>query len=115
MLKKILLAYALCSCAGRQISYKDILMESLFTAETVIDWGQTNTIITHCGEQNPIIGHCGENMQTGLYFPTIIAIHWIMSMIIPDAWISTVFQGVSVGLEGKTIYRNYTLGDTPTW
>lgn len=104
---------ALAACAP--VHAGDVIAEASFATVATLDWGQTNGLVRVCGEGSPIIGRCGERFAPNLFFPLVIAAHAAIAFVLPGGWVRTTFQAFTVGVEAKTVWRNWSLGDRPSW
>ncbi len=85
---------------------QDTALEAGFVATAVLDWHQTQTIVKLCNEDNPVLGECGQNVSVNVYFPVVIALHILASALVPRSW-RPIWQGMSIGGEGGTVYSNW--------
>lgn len=86
--------------------------ELAFVAPTTVDELQTVNIVARCQEANPIIGECGQRVSVGLYFFAFELGHALVSYLLPPSarvW----WQGVTIGTEVHTAWRNHLDGFDP--
>jgi hypothetical protein len=102
--------------------------QAIFTAECIVDWGQTNWMTRHYvkkGETgayyeqvNPLFGRYPSRGQINWYFPTAIIAHAAVSYLLPkkvnvigiNIPTRSLWQFIWIGFEGNNIYRNYRIG-----
>jgi hypothetical protein len=94
---------SLMGCAGWTKS--DVALETTFVATAAVDWHQSTGIVDDCRELNPVIGSCGDVVPLSVYFPVLVALHVVIAAALPRRW-RGIFQGVTIGIEATTIYRN---------
>jgi hypothetical protein len=63
-------------------------------------------ITSNCNEANPILGECGNRVSVGVYFPIALALHAVVSAILPSGWMRTSWQAVTAGVEIGQITHN---------
>jgi hypothetical protein len=84
----------------------DTILEGIFIAETVIDWGQTRDIAlrpSQYAESNPILGKHPSLSKVDTYFPVAIIAHGVISMALPPKY-RKYWQLIWIGIEtGATI------------
>lgn len=103
----------LTACAGMRPH--DAALEMGFVVATMLDAEQTDTITRDCREANPIIGECGERMNPGLYFPIVLAAHFVATALLPNGPWRTTFQALTLGIEAKTVHGNWIDGFRIKW
>ena len=99
-------------CPFRQWSRTDTVLEATFGAELAVDAAQTGHIVAECQEYNPIVGPCGERVPFPVYQLAVAVLHVAVAAALPPRW-REIFQGVTIGVEGHTIYFNAIVPDAP--
>lgn len=105
---KALLIIAILSVGCGGWSHQDTILEMTSQASLMADFYQTEEAISYYGggEQNPIIGPRGERVPPAIYFPVAGILHMGIAAALPPKW-RTAFQGVTIGVQAKTIYGNH--------
>ena len=89
---------------------EDIILQSIFTIETLIDWKQTKTFIKKGGiESNPFLGENPSQGKIDLYIGSSILLHTGISHILPKKY-RNYWQLIWIGIEGQAIHKNYQTG-----
>ncbi len=90
----------------------DTIVEAGCIALFVIDWGQS--LDRRYQESNPILGSHPSHMAVDGYFLTVIGTQLFLARLLPSPWRS-VFQGVVLGVEGRSVVNNWRLGARLSW
>jgi phosphoribosylformylglycinamidine (FGAM) synthase-like amidotransferase family enzyme len=104
---KLLLIVALSACG---FTYRDGIAGGAFATTMVLDAIETRIVEHSCNEGNPILGRCGEGVSMWLYFPLITAAAVGAVAATPKGDWRMLLEGVLVGVEVKTVVRNYQVG-----
>lgn len=97
-----------CGCAGR-FSRTDVVMQGGVATVLVLDYLQTRQITVDGLESNPIMGSRGERMPPVVYFPSVLAVHTLVMMLLPGEW-RTATQIGTVAVQVKAVRHNRTHG-----
>lgn len=100
----IALFVCLTACGGW--SKRDTMFEAACVSVTAYDWHQTEKITAAGDELNTWIGPTGNRMSPSVYFPTVLALHTVVSMVLPRGWLRTSWQAATLGVELQTIWSN---------
>lgn len=89
---------------------EDIILQSIFTLETLIDWKQTK-VFTKKGirESNPFLGEYPSQKKIDSLIGASILLHAGISHILPKKY-RTYWQLIWIGIEGQAIHHNYRTG-----
>ncbi len=93
-------------------SKQDIALEATYFAFHLLDWGQTRDIAIRDGryhELNPILGKHPSLDQVNLYFLGTGLLHPVITNFLPKKYRSW-FQGVTIGISGACVIRNFNIG-----
>jgi len=90
----------------------DTIVESGCIALFLIDWGQT--LDRRYEESNPILGNHPSHAAVDGYFVAVIGIQVAAARLLPAPWRS-VFQGLTLGIEGRSVVNNWRLGAHLSW
>lgn len=94
---------------------KDIILQSIFTIETLIDWKQTKTFIKNgSSETNPILGKYPSQKRIDFLIGSSILLHAGISHILPKKY-RNYWQLFWIGVEGHAIHHNYSAGTRITF
>jgi hypothetical protein len=78
----------------------------------VIDWGQT--LDRRYQETNPILGSRPSHAAVDGYFLGIIGAQVLVARLLPSPW-RGVFQGIILGIEGRSVFNNWRMGARLSW
>lgn len=82
----------------------DTALELAAQASIAADWVQTeHSVSIGMREHNPLIGSHGERLV--VYFPAMMVVHAAIAWLLPSR-ARTAFQGLTVGIQATTLYRN---------
>ena len=120
-MKTLLILLMLCSnCyAFDDWSKTDIVLQSAYTAVTIIDWGQTLNISKNTNkfeEQNFMLGQHPSKSKVNIYFPVMITANFIVSALIPNKCeifsvkCRNVWQSIYLFDETQAVVRNFKIG-----
>lgn len=112
MTRAAAIALLLAGCCPQQWSRTDTALEATFGAELVVDAAQTASIVNNCQEYNPVVGPCGERVPFPIYELAVMVLHAAIAAELPPR-AREIFQGVTIGVEGHTIYFNALVPDQP--
>lgn len=94
-------------------------LEVAYQLASVMDWAQTTNFSQHphepfhgkygVEEQNPILGKHPDRASINTYFALTGALHALGSAYLREPY-RTWFQGISLGVEGGQVLRNYNIG-----
>ena len=114
MIKKIiiiaiLVAHPKVSSAFDKWDKEDVVLQTIFTVETLIDWKQTkifrkNGII----ETNPFLGKNPSQRKIDICVGPSILLHAGISHILPKKY-RNYWQLIWIGIEGQAIQHNYRM------
>jgi hypothetical protein len=90
----------------------DTVVESGCIALFVIDWGQT--LDRRYQESNLLLGNHPSHAAVDGYFLAVIGIQFLVARLLPSPWRS-VFQGATLGIEGRSVVNNWRLGARLSW
>jgi hypothetical protein len=107
-----LLALASANARADDWTTTDTIVESGCIALFVIDWGQT--LDRRYRESNPILGSHPSHVAVDGYFLGVIGAQVLVARLLPSPWRS-VFQGVTLGIEGRSVVNNWRLGARLAW
>jgi len=85
----------------------DTIVESGCVALFLIDWQQT--LDRRYQESNPILGAHPSRAAVDGYFFGVIGVQVVAARLLPSPW-RGVFQGITIGVEGRSVYNNWRLG-----
>ena len=89
---------------------EDIILQSIFTIETLIDWKQTKTFIKEGGvESNPFLGKRPSQGRIDLFIGFSILLHAGVSHLLPKKY-RHYWQLIFIGIEAQSIQHNYQTG-----
>jgi hypothetical protein len=111
---QVVLALLLASSPG-EWSALDTGLELSYASLVAVDMMQTQSSVSRGGlELNPILGKRPSAVGIAGYGLGLVAVHLGISMALPSPWRS-VWQGITVGIEGHTVVRNYEVGVRIAW
>ncbi len=90
----------------------DTVVEAGCIALLLIDWGQTLDRRYH--ESNPILGSRPSHATVVAYFLGVISAQVVVARLLPSPWRS-VFQGIMIGIEGRSVVNNWRIGAELRW
>jgi hypothetical protein len=90
----------------------DTLVESGCIALFLIDWGQT--LDRRYQETNPLLGNHPSHAAVDGYFLAVMSVQVLVARLLPSPWRS-VFQGATIGIEGRSVVNNWRLGAHVSW
>jgi hypothetical protein len=90
----------------------DTAIESGCIALFLIDWAQT--LDRRYQESNPILGNHPSTAAVHGYFLAVISAQVVVARLLPSPWRS-VFQGITIGIEGRSVVNNWRLGAQLRW
>jgi|WetSurMetagenome_2_1015567.scaffolds.fasta_scaffold715445_2 hypothetical protein len=90
----------------------DTVVEAGCIALLLIDWRQT--LDRRYQESNPILGSHPSRAAVDGYFMGVIVAQLLVARLLPSRWRS-VFQGVTIGIEGRSVVNNWLLGASLVW
>lgn len=100
---RIVALAALVACTPMQ---RTMTLASASSTLILADWMQTRAFVRTCDELNPIIGDCGQHISPDIYFPTALALHLAVGLILPVQW-RDVWFGAVAGAQASTVWANY--------
>ena len=92
--------------------HKDTALQATYTIAHVLDWGQTRHLARHPtthAETNKLLGKHPSPGQVDRYFATTLLLHTTIAYLLPSE-ARSVFQLITIGIEGGVVKRNYSLG-----
>jgi hypothetical protein len=107
-----LLALAPADARADDWTTTDTIVESGCIALFLIDWGQT--LDRRFQESNPILGSRPSHAAVDGYFLAVIGAQVVVARLLPSPWRS-VFQGITLGIEGRSVVNNWRLGARLSW
>jgi hypothetical protein len=123
LLLAIVLAIGVCGsshAADWSWSKADTAREIAGLALTVVDWGQTNDIVTRADrlELNPILGPRPTRKEVRRYFTAVLILHPIISALLPSqakVWgfnlkPRAAWQYIYIGVEATATVSNWHSG-----
>lgn len=88
----------------------DTALEAGYAATVTVDWLQTRASLLHGGmELNPLLGHRPSQAMVAGYCAGNALLHAGVSWLLPSPY-RTIWQSVTLGVEGHAVYRNYQAG-----
>lgn len=106
----IVLVFLLSGCGT--LTKKDVILESIFTAEHLVDWRQTREAIKYPDkyeEKNIILGSHPSQKKLDRFMAGTLAAHWLVVSAMPEGW-RTPFQAGTIGVKTYVIYSNHRAG-----
>lgn len=113
-MKILILLLALFSVSAQADEWReaDIWREAGFMALLATDLKQTHEIAANPHtyfERNPILGEHPDSAQVNTYFSSVVVAHYGVARILPHEW-REIFQYVTIGVESRSVFRNFSLG-----
>ena len=90
----------------------DTVVEAGCIALFLIDWKQT--FDRRYQESNPLLSNHPSAAAVDGYFLAVISVQVVTARLLPSPWRS-VFQGISIGIEGRSVVNNWRLGAHLRW
>jgi hypothetical protein len=90
----------------------DTVVETGCIALFLIDWNQT--LDRRYQESNPLLGNHPSAAAVDGYFVAAMSVQFVAARLLPSPWRS-VFQGISIGIEGRSVVNNWRLGAQLRW
>jgi hypothetical protein len=90
----------------------DTIVEFGCVALLLMDWGQT--LDRRYQESNPILGSHPDSVAVDGYFVAAIGAQVLVARLLPSPWRS-VFQGITLGIEGRSVFNNWRMGARLAW
>jgi hypothetical protein len=90
----------------------DTVVESGCIALFLVDWRQT--LDRRYEESNPILGSHASHAAVDGYFLGVMTAQVLAARLLPSRWRS-VFQGIAIGIEGRSVFNNWRLGAHLSW
>ena len=90
----------------------DTVVESGCIALFWVDWRQT--LDRRYQESNPILGSRPSRAAVDIYFLAVISTQVVAARLLPSPW-RHVFQGITIGIEGRSVFNNWRLGVHLDW
>jgi len=78
----------------------------------IADWRQT--LDRRYEESNAILGRSPGAAAVTDYFLAVMALQFASARLLPHPW-RTLFQGITLGTEGRSVYNNWQLGARLLW
>lgn len=106
-------ALALLLAPGRPLAWDrswsraDTALEVTYATVAVVDWTQTAKIVkSGRRETNPILGERPSLRGVALYFPSMIAGHFLVSRLLPAGKPRAIWQAFTIGMESEAVIHN---------
>jgi hypothetical protein len=90
----------------------DTVVEAGCIALFLVDWRQS--LDRRYVESNPILGSHPSHAAVDGYFLSVTTVQVLVAWLLPSPWRS-VFQGVTIGIEGRSVINNWRLGAHLGW
>jgi hypothetical protein len=90
----------------------DTVVEAGCIALFLIDWNQT--LDRRYQESNPLLGNNPSAAAVDSYFLAVIGVQVAAARLLPAPW-RGVFQGITIGIEGRSVVSNWRLGARLGW
>ena len=90
----------------------DTVVETGCIALFLLDWEQT--LDRRFQESNPLLGNHPSTAAVDGYFLAVISAQVVAARLLPSPWRS-VFQGITIGIEGRSVVNNWRLGAQLRW
>lgn len=90
----------------------DTWREVVYLTVHSLDWMQTHAIAANPDkyfEYNPILGEHPDSAEVNRYFALTALAHIGIARILPHGW-REGFQYVTIGVESRSVVRNFSLG-----
>ena len=90
----------------------DTKREAAYLTLHTLDWAQTRNIARNPNkwqEQNAILGKHPSISQVDRYFIATGALHFAVAYYLPAEY-RKVFQYVTIGIEGRVVVHNFSIG-----
>ena len=101
------------SLAADPWSSQDLALEGTYIFLHIVDWGQTRDISEHPDKYyegiNPFLGEHPSKERADLWFVTTTAAHVLITNYLPSKY-RPYFQGVTIGITGAAVIRNFSIG-----
>jgi hypothetical protein len=101
------------SLAADPWSRQDIALEGTFIFLHIVDWGQTRDISKNPDKYyegiNPFLGEHPSTERVDLWFVTTTLAHIVITNYLPSKY-RPYFQGVTIGITGAAVIRNFSIG-----
>lgn len=90
----------------------DTALQVTYTTLHVLDWGTSLDIANHKGmyETNFIMGKHPSRSTINTYFATTLALHTLVTYLLPQGVVRSAWQAVSIGVELGYVYSNFSIG-----
>ena len=106
---------------GEKWSTTDFVLEGTWETLHLLDWGMTRDIKNHPGryETNFILREHPSDTRIDIYMGSWAILHPVITDLVPknitiageyNIPARTIFQGVSIGLSGGCVIKNFRLG-----
>lgn len=117
----LVIALVLSACANApRFNTTDKVLQSGVAASFALDYTQTRKIVRDGLERNPLMGRCGGHVQVEgadctavmspeVYFLGVFAVHTAVMHALPRPWRNAA-QGLTIGVQSRSIERNYQAG-----
>ena len=90
----------------------DTVVETGCIALFLVDWQQT--LDRRYQESNPLLGNHPSTAAVDGYFLAVTSAQVVAARLLPSPWRS-VFQGITIGIEGRSVVNNWRLGAQLRW
>lgn len=112
----ILFAVSLPSARADEWTKTDTVLELAVATSLGMDYIQTRNIMRDGREANPLLDRCSNTpemcqgwVSPEFYFFGLALAHLTITRLTPRPW-RTLIQGVTLGIQAKTVMQNYRIG-----
>jgi hypothetical protein len=100
------------SARADEWTIKDTVIETACVTLFVVDWRQS--LDRRYVESNAILGPRPSYAAVSSYFLGITLVHLLTARLLPHPW-RNVFQGIAIGIEGRSVFNNWLVGARLGW